>query len=167
MTDPTHLPEPLEPLDRRITGFMARNGVRLTRLALGLVFTWFGVLKFLPGGGPAAELATRTVVKLTHGHVSATAGLYILATWETFIGLGLLTGRLLRITLLLLFLQMAGTLLPLVYFPAETFERFPWVPTLEGQYIIKNVVLIAAAMVVGATVRGGGLRGTGRPGARR
>ena len=167
MTDPTHLPEPLEPVDRRITGFMSRNGVRLTRLALGLVFTWFGVLKFLPGGGPAADLATRTIVKLTDGHVSATTGLYVLAAWETLIGLGLLTGRLLRTTLLLLFLQMAGTLLPLVYFPDETFERFPWVPTLEGQYIIKNVVLIAAAMVVGATVRGGGLRGTGLPGARR
>jgi uncharacterized membrane protein YkgB len=157
MTDPTHLPEPLEPVDRRITGWMARHGVRLTRVALGIVFTWFGVLKFLPGGGPAADLATRTIVKLTDGHVSAGAGLAILATWETLIGLGLLTGRLLRTTLLLLFLQMAGTLLPLVFFPDETFERFPWVPTLEGQYIIKNVVLIASAIVVGATVRGGRL----------
>ncbi|HZJ70537.1 MAG TPA: hypothetical protein VFF36_06350 [Planctomycetota bacterium] len=167
MTDPTHVPERLEPVDRRITGWMARNGVLLTRLALGLVFTWFGVLKFLPGGGPAADLATRTIVKLTNGHVSAEQGLVILAGWETLIGLGLLSGRLLRITLLLLFLQMGGTLLPLVYFPAETFERFPFVPTLEGQYIIKNVVLIAAAIVVGATVRGGGLRGTGLPGARK
>ena len=167
MTDPTHLPEPLEPVDKRITGFMSRHAVRLTRVALGLVFAWFGVLKFLPGGGPAADLATRTIVKLTDGHVSASAGLYILATWETLIGLGLLTGRLLRTTLLLLFLQMAGTLLPLIYFPDETFERFPWIPTLEGQDIIKNLVLIAAAMVVGATVRGGGVRGTGLPGARR
>lgn len=157
MTDPTHLPEPLEPVDRRITGWMARYGVRLTRIALGLVFAWFGVLKFLPGGGPAADLATRTIVKLTGGHVSAGAGLLTLATWETLIGLGLLTGRLLRTTLLLLFLQMAGTLLPLVFFPDETFERFPWVPTLEGQYIIKNVALIAGAIVIGATVRGGKL----------
>jgi len=163
MTDPTHLPEPLEPVDRRITGWMARHGVGLTRVALGIVFTWFGVLKFLPGGGPAADLATRTIVKLTDGHVSAGAGLAILATWETLIGLGLLTGHLLRTTLLLLFLQMAGTLLPLVFFPDETFERFPWVPTLEGQYIIKNVVLIASAIVVGATVRGGRLTArTGR-----
>jgi hypothetical protein len=81
----------------------------------------------------------------------------VLAAWEVLIGLGLLTGRLLRITLLLLFVQMAGTLLPLVFFPAETFKHFPYAPTLEGQYIIKNLVLVAAAIVVGATVRGGRL----------
>ncbi|HZL99088.1 MAG TPA: hypothetical protein VFD43_02455 [Planctomycetota bacterium] len=160
----TQLPEPLDPLDVRVTGWMARHGVRLTRLALGLVFAWFGVLKFFPGASPAADLATRTIERLSSGLVSAATGLTILAVWETAIGLGLLTGRLLRITLLLLFLQMAGTLLPLVYFPEETFEAFPYAPTLEGQYIVKNVVLIAAAIVVGATVRGGGLRSGGRPG---
>jgi ABC-type uncharacterized transport system permease subunit len=68
-----------------------------------------------------------------------------------------LTGVALRATLLLLFAQMFGTLLPLVIFPAETFVIFPFVPTLEGQYIIKNVVLISAAIIVGATVRGGRL----------
>jgi len=55
----------------------------------------------------------------------------------------------------LLFLQMAGTMTPLVLFPAETFVRFPYAPTLEGQYIIKNLVLISAGLVVGSTVRGG------------
>ncbi|MEO5941457.1 MAG: hypothetical protein ABIZ72_10600, partial [Candidatus Limnocylindrales bacterium] len=80
-----------------------------------------------------------------------------LAAWESLIGLGLLTGRFLRATLFLLAVQMIGTLTPLILFPAETFTRFPIAPTLEGQYIIKNVVLIGAAMVVGATVRGGGL----------
>ena len=78
-----------------------------------------------------------------------------LAIWECVIGLGLLTGVALRAILLLLFVQMLGTLTPLVIFPAETFLRFPYAPTLEGQYIIKNAVLIAGAIVVGATVRGG------------
>jgi hypothetical protein len=73
------------------------------------------------------------------------------------IGLGFLSGRFLRITLLLLFLQMPGTMLPLLFFPAETFTVFPYAPTLEGQYIIKNLVLLGAALVVGATVRGGQL----------
>ena len=158
MTKPGQVPEPLEPIDLRVTGWMSRHGIRLTRLALGLVFTWFGLLKFFPGESPAADLATRTIETLTLGHLSGVTSLYVLATWETLIGLGLLTGRLLRITLLLLFLQMAGTLLPLAFFPSETFETFPSAPTLEGQYIIKNVVLVAAAIVVGATVRGGGLR---------
>jgi len=79
----------------------------------------------------------------------------LLAVWECVIGLGLLTARALRATLLLLFVQMLGTMLPLVMFPRETFTHVPYAPTLEGQYIIKNLVLIAAAIVVGATVRGG------------
>ena len=73
------------------------------------------------------------------------------------IGLGLLLGRWMRLTLLLLFVQMLGTITPLILFPAETWIRFPLVPTLEGQYIIKNVVLVTAAIVLGATVRGGEL----------
>jgi hypothetical protein len=60
-----------------------------------------------------------------------------------------------RITLLLLFLQMAGTFTPILLFPAEVFTRIPYAPTLEGQYIIKNLVLISAGIVIGATVRGG------------
>jgi hypothetical protein len=81
----------------------------------------------------------------------------MLAVWETAIGLGLLTRRFLRLTLGLLFVQMPGTMLPLVLFPQETFLVFPYAPTIEGQYIIKNLVLVSAAIVVGATVRGGRL----------
>ncbi|HTL05188.1 MAG TPA: DoxX family membrane protein [Gemmatimonadales bacterium] len=133
---------------------MARHGVPFTRIALGIVFTWFGALKFFPELSPAVELAGRTIERLSGGRIGPPASIYLLATWEVLIGLGLLAGRLLRVTLLLLFLQMAGTLLPLVFFPRETFTHFPYAPTLEGQYIIKNLVLITAALVVGATVRG-------------
>jgi uncharacterized membrane protein YkgB len=62
-----------------------------------------------------------------------------------------------RSTLLLLFLQMLGTVTPLFFFPQEVFTRIPYVPNLEGQYIIKNVVLISAGLVIGATVRGGAI----------
>src|SRR5262249_56065943 len=78
-----------------------------------------------------------------------------LAAWECLIGLGLLSGTCLRATILLLLLQMAGTLTPLLLFPTLTFTRFPFAPTLEGQYILKNLVLISAALVIGALVRGG------------
>jgi uncharacterized membrane protein YkgB len=147
------VPEPLEPLDRRLVAWMGHHGPTLTRLALGIVFTWFGALKFFPGTSPAESLATDTMLRLTGGNVPRDIALLVLAVWEVLIGIGLLTGKLLRVTLLLLFLQMAGTMLPLLFFPDETFVRFPLVPTLEGQYIIKNLVLIAAAIVVGATVR--------------
>jgi uncharacterized membrane protein YphA (DoxX/SURF4 family) len=143
--------------DRRITGWMAGNGIALLRVSLGLVFLWFGVLKFVPGLSPADELATRTMATLTFGLVQPDISRPALALWETLIGLGLITGRFMRATLLILFIQMIGTATPLVLFPSETWTRFPIVPTLEGQYILKNIVLVTAAMVIGATVRGGGL----------
>jgi uncharacterized membrane protein YkgB len=142
-------------LDRRITGWMARNGVTLLRISLGIVYTWFGVLKFFPGLSPAADLATRTIEKLTFGVIPADAALLLLAAWETLIGLGLLSGVWLRATLFLLFTQMVGTLTPVFFFPNEVFNAIPYAPTLEGQYIIKNLVIISAAIVIGATARGG------------
>lgn len=136
---------------------MAEHGILLLRLSLALVFLWFGALKFFPQGSPAEDLATRTISALTGGVVTPGVSLPVLAAWECLIGLGLLTGRFLRATLFLLFLQMLGTLTPLVLFPHDVFARFPYMPTLEGQYIIKNLVLISAGVVVGATVRGGHL----------
>jgi uncharacterized membrane protein YphA (DoxX/SURF4 family) len=151
------LPAALEPIDRRITSTLARLGPIVLRVGLGVVFLWFGVLKFFPELSPAQSLAGRTIELLTLGYVMPDLALPILATWECLIGMGLLTGRYLRATLFLLAVQMVGTFLPLVFFPAETFTRFPFAPTLEGQYIIKNVVLVGAAMVVGGMVRGGRL----------
>lgn len=142
-------------LDSAITGWLARLGVPVLRIGLGVVFLWFGVLKFFPGLSPADELATRTIEALTFGTIRPDLSLPVLAAWETAIGIGLISGQFLRATLLLLAVQMLGTLTPLVLFPSETFQAFPYAPTLEGQYIIKNVVLIGAAMVVGSTVRGG------------
>ena len=147
----------LDVLDRRITELLARAAIPFLRMALGVVFLWFGALKFFPGLSPAQDLAARTIEVLTFGIVEAGIALPVLAAWECLIGIGLLTGRFLRVTLLLLAVQMVGTMTPLFLFPAETFTQFPIAPTLEGQYIIKNLVLIGAAMVVGATVRGGQL----------
>ena len=156
-----------ERLDRRITIALAASAIPLLRIALGAVFLWFGALKFFPGLSPAQDLAARTIEQLTFGLVPPGVALPALAAWEVLIGMGLLSGRFLRATLLLLAIQMLGTLTPLLLFPAETFTVFPIAPTLEGQYILKNVVLVAAAMVVGATVRGGQLQaepaGLGEP----
>jgi uncharacterized membrane protein YkgB len=143
--------------DTRITAWMARYGIFLIRVALGIVFFWFGTLKFFPGLSVAEDLASRTISMLTLGYIASAISLPLLAAWESAIGLGLLTGKYLRLTLLLLFLQMMGTFLPLVFFPDETWTRFPYAPSLEGQYIIKNLVLLGAGIVVGATVRGGSI----------
>jgi uncharacterized membrane protein YphA (DoxX/SURF4 family) len=150
-------PPQLERIDVRLTRWMARNGLTLLRVSLGLVFFWFGVLKFFRGMSPADDLAARTIEVLSGGAVQANISLPVLAAWESVIGLGLLFGVFMRTVLLLLALQMIGTLTPLVLFPDEVFNRIPYAPTLEGQYIIKNAVLISAAIVLGASVRGGGL----------
>jgi uncharacterized membrane protein YkgB len=144
-------------VDARITHWMARHGLRLLRISLGVVFLWFGGLKFFPGLSPASDLAARTISALSFGTVSAGVSVPLLAAWECLIGVGLIVGIFMRATLFLLALQMAGTLTPLLLFPGEVFSRVPYAPTLEGQYIIKNAVLISAAIVLGATVRGGGL----------
>lgn len=148
---------PFNRLDRAITIWMARHGVRLLRVSLGVIFLWFGFLKFFPGLSPATELATKTIATLTFGAVPATLAINVLAAWETLIGLGMIFGVAMRATIALLMVQMLGTITPLFLFPELAFTRVPHAPTLEGQYIIKNIVLVSAALVVGATVRGGGL----------
>lgn len=146
-----------ERVDVALTRWMARFGVVLLRISLGIVFFWFGVLKWFASLSPAQDLATRTIDVLSFGMVAPAVALPVLAAWECLIGLGLITGLAMRATLLLLFVQMAGAIAPLLLFPAECFTRFPYAPSLEGQYIIKNLVLISAGLVVGATVRGGRL----------
>src|SRR3954466_10427212 len=146
-----------EHTEKRVVGWMASNGILLLRVSLGIVFLWFGALKFLPAFSPAEELAGATIAKLTLGLVEPKVAVAVLAVWETAIGAALVFGVHLRPALALLFLQMAGTLTPLALFPSLTFTRFPFAPTLEGQYILKNLVLISAAMVIGATMRGGQL----------
>ncbi|GAB4435346.1 MAG: DoxX family protein [Anaerolineae bacterium] len=139
-------------IDRAITRWMANHSLTILRVGLGIVFLWFGALKLFPGLSPAEDLVRSTVFWL-----NPTWFLAVLAVWEMAIGLGLITGRWLRLTLLLLFLQMPGTALPLLVLPHAVWSSFPFGLTLEGQYIIKNLVLVGAGLVLGATVRGGRL----------
>lgn len=141
-----------EQLDQSITHWMARYGLLIMRLGLGVVFFWFGALKLVPGLSPAEDLVRHTIY-----FVDPDLFLPVLAVWEMLIGLGLITGKWMRLTLLLLFLQMPGTALPLVLLPEVTWTAFPYGLTMEGQYIIKNLALIGAALVLGGTVRGGRL----------
>jgi uncharacterized membrane protein YphA (DoxX/SURF4 family) len=141
--------------DQILTAWMADHGIVLLRISLGVIYLWFGALKFFPQLSPAEDLATRTISKISLGLIPPSFSLPLLATWECVIGLGLLSGLFLRGILFLLGLQMLGTISPIFIFPEEVFLRVPYAPTLEGQYIIKNLVIISAAIVIGATVRGG------------
>ncbi len=143
--------------DIAITQWMSKNGLVFMRISIGIVFFWFGILKYFDGLSPAEGIAVKTIDALTFSLLPHKLILYGLGTWEILIGIGLLLNIFMRETLLLLFLQMIGTFTPLFLFPGEVFHVFPIALTLEGQYIIKNMVLISAGIVLGATVRGGKL----------
>lgn len=126
-----------------IAAWMERNGHRLLRIAMGIIFLWFGALKPL-GLSPAEALVARATA-----WIPVPGFLYILTAWEIAIGICFLFKRLTRWAVVLLLLHMPGTLLPLITLRDETFVRFPYALSLEGQYIIKNLVLIAAGIVIG------------------
>ncbi len=136
-----------ERIDLRISSWMEKYGRLLLRLSLAVIFIWFGALKPL-GISPAEELVKRTVY-----WIPPELFVPILGWWEVAIGAGLLFRPLIRFALFLLFVQMPGTVLPLILLPEVCFTQFPFGLTLEGQYIIKNLILISAAIVVGGTVR--------------
>ncbi|MET9930486.1 MULTISPECIES: hypothetical protein [unclassified Streptomyces] len=122
----------------------------LLRGCVGTVFLWFGVLKFFPAASPAEGVAVRAATHLTFGLLPSGAVLPVLATVETAIGFCLVTGVLLRVALAGFFVHMAGVFSALLLLPGEMWQGDVPVPTLEGQYVIKNVVLVAACLVVAA-----------------
>ncbi|EWT03359.1 DoxX family protein [Intrasporangium oryzae NRRL B-24470] len=129
--------------------------VMALRISLGLVFLGFGVLKFFPGLSPAEAIASATIDRLTFGLVSGRSAVVLTAVLETFIGLTLVSGKLLRTGLVVLAGAFVGILSPLVLFFDEL---FPHGPTLLGQYVLKDIVLVAAALVVAAAALGSRLR---------
>lgn len=152
MTHPTtyHDHEPGMDLSA-LRRWLNRYSIDLLRISLGLVFALFGFLKFFPGMSPAEDLAMRTVDTLTFGLVSGTAALWLTASMECFIGLTLVTRRMLRAGLVTLGLALVGILSPVVLFFGDL---FPGAPTLEGQYVLKDLVLAAAGLVIGAAALG-------------
>jgi uncharacterized membrane protein YphA (DoxX/SURF4 family) len=126
---------------------MAKWGPPCLRVSLGIVFIWFGILKLL-GMSPAEELVERTVYWF-----DPVVFVPLLGWWEVTIGVCLLVQPLIRVAILLLFLQMPGTALPLLLLPEVCFTEAPFGLTLEGQYIVKNLVLISAALIIGGAVR--------------
>ena len=117
------------------------------RVSIAIVFIWFGGLKVL-GISPAADLVAATVYV-----VPPDLFVPVLGIWEVIIGVCLLYRPLIRVGIFLLFLQLPGTFLPIVLLPEVVFTAFPYGLTVEGQYIIKNLVIIGAALAVGSTVR--------------
>ena len=139
-------------IDRKISDWMYKYGIVALRISLAVIFIWFGALKPF-GLSPAAGLIEKTVYWM-----SPEVFIPILGWWEVLIGVCLLYRPLMKLALLLLFLQMPGTILPLFLLPEVCFNQFPHGLTMEGQYIIKNLVLISAGIVIGGTSKTGSLK---------
>jgi uncharacterized membrane protein YkgB len=136
---------------------LERQGIAILRVSVGLVFLWFGLLKFFDDSSPAEAIATRTIGLISAGAIGPKVSLPMLAALECLIGIGILAKKYMKYVIPLLYFQMAGTILPLFCFPDETWKIFPVIPTLLGQYIIKNTVLASAAIILGAASKGGKL----------
>ena len=134
--------------------WLVAYSLSVLRLSVGVVFLAFGVLKFFPGVSPAQNLVEATTHILTLGLVPGAVALVGVAVLETTIGLCLLTGRGLRAAVHLLVLQLAGILSPLVLLPGRLFSGAHHAPTLEGQYVIKDLIIVGAALVLAATIDG-------------
>jgi len=140
-------------LDQKISAIMKRWSIPAIRLSFSIIFIWFGILKPL-GLSSAKGLLLATVEWLPFGE--ARTWLEIIGWWEVLIGIAFLFNRTTRIAIALLFTQMVGTFMPLVFLPEVTFQQGHYLlPTLEGQYIIKNLMIISAALVLGGAVRKG------------
>jgi putative oxidoreductase len=152
---PSRQPGLVERLTQRLTGWLADHSIAILRVSLGLVFLMFGMLKFIPGASPAEELAVRTVQTLSLGMLPAQAAILLTAAVETFVGLTLVSGKLLRTGLAVMATALVGIMSPLVLFAADL---FPGAPTLEAQYVLKDIVLVAAGLVVAAAALGARLQ---------
>ena len=127
---------------------VSRNLLTLLRISIGIIYLWFGALKFFHGYSPAEDLAINTINKLTFGWVPQPVNIILLAIWECAVGLLLISGIWVRTALTLLFVHMACTFTPLLFFPSVSFKYAPYGFTLVGQYIMKNIIIVCAALVI-------------------
>ncbi|GHE56745.1 MULTISPECIES: hypothetical protein [Roseivirga] len=133
---------------RVVSVFLERNQFKILRICIGVLFLWFGGLKFFPGLSPAESLASETVDILTLRLLPDAMILPSLALLEVALGVMLVFTREFRFTFWLLLFHMLCTIMPMAVLPEVTFRSFPFQLTIEGQYIVKNIVIISAAFVL-------------------
>jgi putative oxidoreductase len=146
--------EKFDHLDTQMNQWLVANSIHILRFCMGAVFLGFGVLKFFYGVSPIESLATRTTTVLTLGVFSGHSAMVFVAVLECIIGICFLSARFLRVGVWLLALQMVGAMSPLLLYTSELFPGPLHAPTLTAQYIIKDIILIAAGMVIASTWTG-------------
>jgi len=153
---PASAPHPLRNAIDTVAGLLAKHSVAIMQRTFGIVFLAFGVLKFFPGGSPAEELALMTIEKLSFGIVTGYPAQLLVAIAECIIGITMITGLFHRFGVLVLGMSLAGIVSPMFLFPDRLFPG--GLPTLEGQYVFKDLILIGGALVLAASAFGAKLR---------
>tara|TARA_R110002167_G_scaffold59804_30_gene169440 strand:+ start:83 stop:520 length:438 start_codon:yes stop_codon:yes gene_type:complete len=120
----------------------------LLAISIGIVYLWFGALKFFPDLSPAESLAKDTIFELTFGLITPKLAILLLALWETCIGALLILNKGMRIVLPLAILHILLTFTPLIIFPEKVFNEAPITLTLLGQYIVKNLIILSALVMM-------------------
>jgi uncharacterized membrane protein YkgB len=138
-----------------VDGWLERYSVPLLRISMGLVIFGFGVLKYFPGVSPAQSIVLEVNHRLTFGLIPDNVTLVLFATIESLIGLSLITGWGLRVIIYPLAVWAVAILSPIVLFPGRLFSGPDHAPTLEGQYVLKDVILLTACLVIATHVRRG------------
>lgn len=152
------LSERLVTIEEKLHGLLVRHAIKALRITVGAIFLGFGVLKFFPDVSPAQGLSIKTIDLLTFGLIPWEVGIVVIAALECFIGICLLANRWMRVAVWLLVVQFIGILAPLVLLTGRLFSGLYHAPTLEGQYVLKDIILVAAGMAIAAgTFRGGRL----------
>lgn len=113
-------------------------------ISIGMVYLWFGILKFFPNLSPAEGLAKSTVHALSFGLIPDNISIILLAIWETLVGMALIFNIWRKRAVILALVHMFFTFMPLLFFPEQVFSDGPFYLTLLGQYIVKNLVIISA-----------------------
>ncbi len=125
-----------------------QNTIRLMRISFGIIFLWYGILKFFPSLSPAEELATKTIDIMFFGLINETISIKLLALLEVGIGLGFLSGYYTKFVVAVFLGHMICTFAPLFILPELSFTHAPYAFTLVGQYIVKNIVFILGGILI-------------------
>lgn len=139
-------------MDKRRCISISCQSLTLLRCSIGVIYIWFGMLKFFHGYSPAEDLAINTIHKLTAGLIPAHTSIILLAIWETAVGVLLLLGFQVKKVLFFMVLHMICTFTPMLFFPSLSFKIAPYGFTLVGQYIMKNIIILSAAWVLWQSV---------------
>lgn len=139
---------------QRVSSWLTLNSINLLRISIGIIYIWFGMLKFFPNLSPADQLAKNTIQLITFGLIPDSVSIILLAVWETALGIILIVGIWRTTVFYVLIIHMICTFVPLFFFTDISFTASPYAFTLVGQYIMKNLIIICAALLIQAHHRG-------------